>query len=152
MRWGRWESCGLVRWRRAWWSEGGAATFAGCGTVKEAGRKDQWGGEWSGAGEVRYARRAAPAKWAWEVKQWHWRSCSSESEGEGENGRWLGREWEGERMGLRDLGGKWVFIVRFFFFFKYYIYGLGLGRVCLIPGPDLNLFRVFFKMKTQTQP
>ena len=32
----------------------------------------------------------------------------------------------------------------FFFFFKYYIYGLGLGRVCLIPGPDPNLFWVFF--------
>ena len=28
----------------------------GCGKVKEAGRKDQRGGEWSGAGEVRYAR------------------------------------------------------------------------------------------------
>ena len=36
------------------------------------------------------------------------RSCSSESEseskGEGENGKRLGRECEGERMGLRDLG------------------------------------------------
>ena len=151
MRWGRWESCGLVRWRRAWWGEGGATTFAGCGTVKEAGRKDQWGGEWSGAGEVRYARRVVPtkwvvalAKWAWEAKQWCWRSCSSESEGEGENGRQLGREWEGERMGLRDLGEKWEFIVRVFFFFKYYIYGSGSGRVCLILGLDLNPLQVFF--------
>ena len=29
---------------------------AGCGKVKEAGRKDQRGGEWSGASEVRYTR------------------------------------------------------------------------------------------------
>ena len=59
---------------------------------------------------------AAPAKWgvvltkwAWEAKQRRRRYYSSESESVGENGRWLGREWEGERMGLRDLGEKWVF-------------------------------------------
>ena len=45
------------------------------------------------------------------------RSCSSESEGGGKNGRQLGREWDGERMGLRDLRlEKWVFIFRVFFF------------------------------------
>ena len=51
-----------MRWRRAWQGEGGAAVSVGCGKVKEAGRKDQRGGEWSGADEVRYARRAASVK------------------------------------------------------------------------------------------
>ena len=75
----------------------------------------------------------ATTKWAWEAKQRRQRSCSSESEseseseGEGENGRQLGREWEGERMGLRDLGGKWVFIVWVFFFFFFNI--IYMGRV-----------------------
>ena len=45
-----------MRWRRAWRGEGGAAVSAGCGKVKEAGRKDQRGGEWNSTDEVRYAR------------------------------------------------------------------------------------------------
>ena len=51
-----------MKWRRAWRGEGGAAAFAGYDKVKEAGRKDQRGGEWSGVSEVRYARRVALAK------------------------------------------------------------------------------------------
>ena len=42
-----------MRWRRAWRGKGGAAASAGCGKVKEAGRKDQRGEERSGAGEVK---------------------------------------------------------------------------------------------------
>ena len=45
-----------MRWRRAWQGEGGVAVSARCGKVKEAGRKDQQGGEWSSTGEVRYAK------------------------------------------------------------------------------------------------
>ena len=47
-------------------------------------------------------------------------------------------------MGLRDLGlGKLVFILGFFFFFKYYIYGSGLGRVCLYLDPTRTCFGFF---------
>ena len=54
--------------------------------------------------------------------EWRWRSeqqqsCSSEneceSEDEGDNERRLGREGEGQRMGLRDLG---IYTQAFFFF------------------------------------
>ena len=80
-----------MRWRRAWRGEGGATTTTGCGKVKEAGRKDQRGGG---------------MEWRWRSEQQ--RSCSSEneceSEDEGDNERRLGREGEGQRMGLRDLG------------------------------------------------
>ena len=41
-----------MRWRRARRGEGGGAAFAGYGKVREAGRRDQRGGEWSGSGEV----------------------------------------------------------------------------------------------------
>ena len=41
-----------MRWRRVRQGEGGGATFAGCSKVREAGRRDQRGGEWSGSGEV----------------------------------------------------------------------------------------------------
>ena len=51
-----------MRRRRAWRGEGGATASAGCGKVKEAGRKDQRGGEWSDAGEVRYARSSDAGK------------------------------------------------------------------------------------------
>ena len=51
-----------MRWKRAWQGEGGAAASAGYDKVKEAGRKDQRGGERSSASEVRYARRVALAK------------------------------------------------------------------------------------------
>ena len=49
-----------MRWKRAWQGEGGAVASASCSKVKEVGRKDQQGGEWSGASEVRYARRTVP--------------------------------------------------------------------------------------------
>ena len=41
-----------MRWRRARRGEGGGAAFASYGKVREAGRRDQRGGEWSGSGEV----------------------------------------------------------------------------------------------------
>ena len=63
-----------------------------------------------------------------------------------------------ERAVLRDEEGelacykvKNIFISRvrgfkFFFFFFFniiYVYELGPGRVCIIPGPNLNPFRIF---------
>ena len=51
-----------MKWKRAWRGEGGVAASVGYDKVKEAGRKDQRGGERSSASEVRYARRAVSAK------------------------------------------------------------------------------------------
>ena len=45
-----------MRWRRAWQGEGGVVASAGYGKVRKARRKDRRGGDWSGAGKVRYAR------------------------------------------------------------------------------------------------
>ena len=41
-----------MKWRRARRGEGGGAAFVGYGKVREAGRRDQRGGEWSRSGEV----------------------------------------------------------------------------------------------------
>ena len=44
-----------MRWRRVRCGERGGVVSASCGKVKEAGRRDRQGGEWSSAEEVRYA-------------------------------------------------------------------------------------------------
>ena len=52
-----------MRWKRAWRGMGGATVFEGYVRQGEGGREERrQGGEWSGAGEVRHARRVASAK------------------------------------------------------------------------------------------
>ena len=43
-----------MRWRRVRCGERGGVVSTSCGKVKEVGRRDRQGGEWSSAEEVRY--------------------------------------------------------------------------------------------------